>query len=29
VMPKATLADDEKWAVIDYLRTLAEQRAQR
>jgi mono/diheme cytochrome c family protein len=29
VMPKATLADDEKWAVIDYLRTLAEQRTQR
>jgi mono/diheme cytochrome c family protein len=23
VMPKATLGDNDKWAVIDYLRTLA------
>jgi Cytochrome c. len=26
VMPKATLGESEKWAVIDYLRTLAARR---
>jgi mono/diheme cytochrome c family protein len=26
VMPKATLVENEKWAVINYLRTLAAQR---
>jgi len=26
VMPKATLGESEKWAVINYLRTLAAQR---
>jgi len=26
VMPKATLGENEKWAVIDYLRTLAARR---
>ncbi len=26
MMPKATLKDNDKWAVINYLRTLAEQK---